>query len=268
MRTRAITGFFFILVMLASVLFSGYVFLVFFMLLSLLCLDEFYRLVKTDEIRPRRIMGGILALSIYLPVIYYFQQSGSQKYLIFAVPVTIIISIAELYRRSLNPFINLAYTFLGVCYIILPFCLFSASSFLSGEYNFHISLGTLILLWANDTGAYLFGVKFGKNKLFERHSPKKSWEGFFGGMFCSLLVAFILSTQYPELPVLHWAVMSLLVVIGGTFGDLCESMLKRSTGKKDSGSVLPGHGGFLDRFDGLLFAAPLVFVYLYLIFSF
>lgn len=121
------------------------------------------------------------------------------------------------------------------------------------------------MLWANDTGAYLFGVKFGKNRLFERHSPKKSWEGFFGGMFTSLVASYLISMQFTEMSPLIWAGMSFLIVCFGTLGDLVESMLKRSLDAKDSGSFLPGHGGFLDRFDGLLIAAPVVYVYLYLI---
>ena len=121
------------------------------------------------------------------------------------------------------------------------------------------------MLWANDTGAYLFGMKFGKRKLFERHSPKKSWEGFFGGMFTSLIVAFVISHFFVELDTLVWAGMAILISSFGTLGDLVESMLKRSLDAKDSGSFLPGHGGFLDRFDGLLIAAPVVYVYLYLV---
>jgi phosphatidate cytidylyltransferase len=108
-------------------------------------------------------------------------------------------------------------------------------------------------------------MNFGKHRLFERHSPKKSWEGFLGGMFTSLLVAFLISLWFTEMSTLIWGGMAILIVCFGTLGDLVESMLKRSLDTKDSGSFLPGHGGFLDRFDGLLIAAPIVYVYLYLI---
>lgn len=121
------------------------------------------------------------------------------------------------------------------------------------------------MLWANDTGAYLFGMKLGKRKLFERHSPKKSWEGFFGGVFTSLVVSIIIAFQFTEVEPIVWAGMAAIISCFGTLGDLVESMLKRSLGVKDSGSFLPGHGGFLDRFDGLLIAAPIVYVYLYLL---
>jgi phosphatidate cytidylyltransferase len=121
------------------------------------------------------------------------------------------------------------------------------------------------MLWASDTGAYLFGMKLGKTKLFERHSPKKSWEGFFGGVLTSVLVSYIISLFFTELSPFVLGGMAVLIVSFGTLGDLVESMLKRSLDVKDSGNILPGHGGFLDRFDGLLIAAPIVYVYLYLI---
>ena len=121
------------------------------------------------------------------------------------------------------------------------------------------------MLWANDTGAYLFGVRYGKRKLFERHSPKKSWEGFFGGMFTSAIVAYGLSFLFKETTPTVWVGMAILIASFGTLGDLVESMLKRSLDTKDSGGLLPGHGGLLDRFDGLLLAAPVVYAYLYLI---
>lgn len=121
------------------------------------------------------------------------------------------------------------------------------------------------MLWASDTGAYLFGRKLGSHKLFERHSPKKTWEGFFGGVLTSVLVSFIISLFFKEIPFLVWGGMAVLIVSFGTLGDLVESMLKRSLDAKDSGSLLPGHGGLLDRFDGLLIAAPIVYAYLYLI---
>ncbi|WP_423147601.1 phosphatidate cytidylyltransferase [Rubrolithibacter danxiaensis] len=265
MKTRAITGFFFVLVMLASVLTGAYTFSFFYLIIGLLCLIEFYKLVKQENVNPGRISGLLLALAIYLPISLHFLTGTSLVNIVVAVPFVSAVFIAELYFKAPKPFHNIAYTFLGIIFSFIPFCFFQALGFTVGIYNFHFPLSFLLLLWANDTGAYLFGVKFGKNKLFERHSPKKSWEGFFGGMITSLLVAFILGTQFTDIPLVHWAVISLIIVITGTLGDLIESMLKRSLNAKDSGSLLPGHGGVLDRFDGLLLSAPLVFVYLYLV---
>ncbi len=268
MKTRAITGFFFVLVMLSSVLLGEITFVIFFSILGLLSLDEFYRLVKSDEIRPLRIAGILLGLTAFLAFTLHLILKKDLSLLLAVVPVSVLICIAELYRKERKPFHSVSYTFLGVLMVIVPFCFYIGAAFAGGEYNYHYSLGFLILLWSSDTGAYLAGMKFGKNKLFERHSPKKTWEGFFGGMFMSLLAAFILSTQFTGISMVSWAVMSLIIVVCGTFGDLFESMLKRSMEVKDSGSLLPGHGGLLDRFDGLLLSAPLVYVYLYCVFQY
>lgn len=262
MKTRAITGFFFVGIMIAAVLMGAYAFTLFFLILSVLCTEEFYRLVSTSEVKPQKRWGLALVISIYLPLSMYFSEGEPLINLLIAVPVTILIIIAELYRKHANPFNNIAYTILGVLFAGVPFCFFYAIAYIDGSYSSNYPLAFLIFLWASDTGAYLFGTKLGKNRLFERHSPKKSWEGFIGGWLTSLLAALIISNFFHELPLIHWLGISTLIVIAGTFGDLSESMLKRSFSAKDSGSMLPGHGGLLDRFDGLLLAAPLVFVYL------
>lgn len=265
MKTRAITGFFFVAVMLASVLFGAYAFTAFFLLLSVLTLEEFYRLVRTEEVKPQSLLGLVLAVSLYVPVALYYLKGEPLIYLLFCVPLAVLIIVFELFRNKSQPFHNIAYTVLGVLFAFLPFCFFYGTAFNDGEYSSHYPLAFLILLWSSDTGAYLAGTTFGKHKLFERHSPKKTWEGFAGGLLTSLLAAGILSIYFKELPIRHWFAISAIIVVAGTLGDLSESMLKRSLSAKDSGSLLPGHGGLLDRFDGLLLAAPLVFVYLQLI---
>lgn len=265
MRTRAITGFFFVAVMLASILLGEYAFTLFFMVLSFLCTDEFYRLVQTGAVKPQKRWGLALIMSIYLPVSQHYSQGESIKYVLISIPVAVLIIIAELYRKHENPFHNISYTLFGVLYTGVPFCFFYVIAFSDGNYSTHYPLAFLILLWASDTGAYLFGTKLGKHRLFERHSPKKTWEGFIGGMITSVTAAAIISFYFYELKLVEWIGMSLIIVCAGTLGDLAESMLKRSVSAKDSGTILPGHGGLLDRFDGLLLASPLVFVYLQLI---
>lgn len=121
-------------------------------------------------------------------------------------------------------------------------------------------------IWINDTGAYIIGVSFGKHRLFERVSPKKSWEGFFGGALAALAAGYVFSVFIPDLTLVQWLLFSQIVVVFGTFGDLIESLLKRTIGTKDSGNILPGHGGFLDRFDSMLLAAPVIFIYLSFLF--
>ena len=267
MKTRAITAFFFTIVMLASIFLGSYVFSAFYLILSVLSLHEFYKLIKNSGIRPHRNIGLVAGALIFLMAagMHYFKYDV--KYLLLCIPLVFSVFITELYKKNKIPFANISFTFVGFVYVTIPFCFFHALGFLKDwhNYNFHFPLAFLLMLWANDTGAYLFGVKFGKRKLFERHSPKKSWEGFFGGMFTSAMVAFGISFLFKESAPVVWIAMAILIASFGTLGDLVESMLKRSLDTKDSGGMLPGHGGLLDRFDGLLLAAPVVYAYLYLI---
>lgn len=265
MKTRAITGFFFLLIMLASMLLGPYIFTIFYFILSLLCLVEFFTLVKTTGIRPHRTIGYIAAFVLFASVAVKYFFALEPKWLLVNIPLFFGIFIRELYKKSTIPFSNIAYTFLGLMYAVVPFIFFYNIAYISGRYNVHLALGFFILLWTNDTGAYLLGVKFGKKRLFERHSPKKSWEGFLGGVLTAILVATLLAYYFLEYSIYQWLTMGLLISCFGTLGDLVESMFKRSLNVKDSGNLLPGHGGVLDRFDGLLMAAPVVFVYLYLI---
>lgn len=267
MKTRAITAFFFTIVMLGSIFLGPYTFTGFYLLLSLAALYEFFKMVKTSGIRPHRNVALVAAGLIFLMTAgFHFLQFDS-KYLFLLVPLIFSVFIGELYKKSKIPFANISYTFVGFVYVTIPFCFFFSLGFLENttEYNRDLPLAFLLMLWANDTGAYLFGMKFGKTRLFERHSPKKSWEGFFGGVFTSVLTAYLISLQFTEVGVFIWIGMAVLIGCFGTLGDLVESMLKRSLDAKDSGTFLPGHGGFLDRFDGLLIAAPVVYSYLYLI---
>lgn len=159
---------------------------------------------------------------------------------------------------------------LGQMYVALPFALLPALVFVGDpahpmeiHYRWIFPLSVFIFLWTSDTGAYCFGSLFGKHRLFERISPKKSWEGSIGGAFTSLLAAYIISLWDSSLTLPQWLGFSLVVVIFGTWGDLVESLLKRQLGLKDSGNILPGHGGLLDRFDSSLLAIPASLVYLY-----
>ncbi|EDM36329.1 phosphatidate cytidylyltransferase [Pedobacter sp. BAL39] len=267
MKTRAITAFFFTIVMLGSMFLGAYVFTVFYLILSLAALMEFMTMIRTAGIRPHRNIAMVTATVIYSIIAGYHFLQFDTKFLLLLVPLIFSVFIGELYKRNKLPFANISYTFVGFMYITVPFCFFFSLGFLAdfNEYNFHLPLAFFLMLWASDTGAYLFGSRLGKTKLFERHSPKKSWEGFLGGMFTSVVVAVILSLFFKEMNAVVWAGMAVLIASFGTMGDLVESMLKRSLDVKDSGSILPGHGGFLDRFDGLFLSAPIVYAYLYLI---
>ena len=172
-------------------------------------------------------------------------------------------SWVKLYKRfERKPFTNIAFTFLGIFYIAVPFALLNIAVFEDGYYNFEIILGCLLILWASDTGAYFAGTLFGKRKLFERISPKKSWEGFFGGALLALIFAYGMAYYFHSINLFQWMTVGIIIIVGGAFGDLVESLLKRSIEIKDSGDSLPGHGGFLDRFDGLLISAPFIVAFL------
>jgi phosphatidate cytidylyltransferase len=135
-------------------------------------------------------------------------------------------------------------------------------------YNFHFILGIMLLIWVSDVGAYLVGSLIGKHKLYERISPGKTWEGSIGATIITVACSYIVSNWFPELAFKHWMVIGIIICVFGTMGDLIESMLKRQANVKDSGSIMPGHGGFLDRFDSLLFSAPFIYAYLTTIKSF
>lgn len=262
MLTRAITGFFFIAVLVGSIFLGQQVFVAFFSLVGLWCLYEFYGIVRSDAVKPNLVFGLLAAFVLaVLSALHCLGYIPFVKVWAF-VPFISLIFIAALYQKRSLPFHDIGYTLLGITYACVPFLFFVGLGFITGSYNPYIPLGFLIMLWANDTGAYLSGRSFGKHKLFERISPNKTWEGFIGGVLLALVIALNLEQYFGTLPKWQWASMALIIGVFGTLGDLVESMLKRSLGVKDSGNILPGHGGLLDRFDGLLMAAPLVFFFL------
>lgn len=262
MKTRAITGFFFVLVMLAMVIVNAHTFTVFFIFLSAWCLGEFYNMTAKVA-SPNRVLGIAISTLVFSGVAaFVYGLIFSLAWLLLVVPLVAVVYIAELYRKQETPFTNLGYTFLGFLYVVLPFIFFVALAFIEGRYNYRIPLGFFLILWANDTGAYLSGKAVGRTKLFERISPNKTWEGFFGGVLLALVLGFIVHHFFGVFELWKWLSISLIISVFGTYGDLVESMLKRSLDVKDSGAVLPGHGGLLDRFDGLLLSAPVVYVFI------
>jgi phosphatidate cytidylyltransferase len=271
MLTRAITGFLFILTVMAGVYFNSVIALSLFTLIIVLGIDEFYGLVKKSKtIQPIKFWGILTGLVSTITIGLIIFKIIEFKIIFVPILMIFFIFLIELYRKRENPFINVAYTLLGMVYIVVPFTMLFHLGFYKGNsfsdnYSFQIILGFFLMLWTNDTGAYLAGRFFGKHKLFERISPKKTWEGSFGGGLLTIGVAFVLSIYFTNLDQTNWIILAILVAIFGGLGDLVESMLKRSLNIKDSGNLLPGHGGILDRFDGLLLSVPFIYSYLYLI---
>jgi phosphatidate cytidylyltransferase len=232
-------------------------------------------MIENTGVKPRMIPGILTGLTAY--IISTLVASGylTFSYFLILIPIVLIIMGAELYRKQEKPFDSLAHTFFSILYIAIPFSLFPFSAFSRTglesllphpqiTFSPGIVIGFFILLWANDTGAYLIGISLGRHRLMERISPKKSWEGFIGGVLFSAAIAWLLSDWLGVVNAIQWIILSVIISISGTYGDLIESMLKRSTGVKDSGNIMPGHGGFLDRFDSAITSFPLVYLFILL----
>lgn len=260
---RIVTGVLGAITIITSVSLSQWTYFGIFLAIVVVALLEFYKLAGLDGMVPQKYFGTFCGGMIY--VLSFLIESGkiSFQYYYLIFPIVSFVYMIKLYKKfERKPFTNIAYTFLGIFYVAIPFSLLNIAVFDETGYHFEVILGCLLVLWASDTGAYFAGTFFGKRKLFERISPKKSWEGFFGGAALALLLAFGVSKYLDYLSVVQWMVVAVIIIVAGTFGDLIESLLKRSIEIKDSGTTLPGHGGFLDRFDGLLISAPFIVAYL------
>lgn len=268
---RSITGVIFVAVLLGAVYFGELSTFILFLAIVVLGADELYSIVKKSKtINPLGFWG--IVTSAVLFVLYTLSHKGiiEDKFLFVVVILIFLTFIFELFRKKSHPFVNITYTIIGCVYVALPFAMlynlghFDNYSF-SDSFNYQLIFGILFIQWANDTGAYLAGMSIGKHKLFERISPNKTWEGAIGGLLLAVGVAYACSVFLGVIDIVDWIVIGILIVIFGSFGDLVQSQLKRSLSIKDSGNILPGHGGILDRFDGLIISVPIVYSYLQLI---
>lgn len=266
---RILTGVIFVLLIVGSIFIDKHLFAVLFLVITALGMWEFYCLVEKAGISPNKFAGILAGMFLFSSNAMISLNVLSREVLMGNFVLIFLIFLYELYRKMPNPFTNIAFTFFGILYVAVPFSLlnyFPNPAFLPGVYHHNLLLGFFILIWINETGAYIIGMAFGKHRLFERVSPKKTWEGVFGGGMLSIITAIIISRYFTNMMMIDWLLIALIVVTFSTYGDLFESLFKRSINAKDSGNILPGHGGVLDRFDGVLMAAPFVFVYLTLFF--
>lgn len=275
LKQRVITAFFFVIIMLGGLFGGRYPFVMLFALINALCLWEFFGLLLKEKTKKRdkirRYIGLALGMTPFVLIAGIFLEwlDSPERILILVLllvfPIIFLALIYELYTASENPFHNVAIILLGLVYIGIPFALVEVLAFHGDDFQGTVIFSLLLLTWSNDTGAYLIGSQIGKTPLFPRISPKKTWEGSIGGLLVTILIAVLLHQIYGQLSVGRWIGLAIIVSIFGSFGDLVESMLKRSLGKKDSGSLLPGHGGILDRFDAFIFIMPFATTYLLMI---
>lgn len=264
---RTITGAFFVFLVLGSIWLHPGAFGALFLVVALLGQKEYYAMMTGNMPGPLRNIGLVSGFLVYGLVALHALGVVPLIGLVALLPLLFLPYLVELFSESQTPFINAAVTMGGIIYVVLPLALLNYFfyPFLQLQPTPILLSGFFLILWMNDTGAYLVGSQIGRNRLFERVSPKKSWEGSVGGAVVSLLAAYVVYSVWGLLDLQNWIIIALLIIIFGSLGDLVESRLKRSVDVKDSGSILPGHGGILDRFDAVLLASPMVFVYLIII---
>lgn len=296
---RSYSGIAFVIILVSAIAFSSITFVFLFLLILVIGMIEFYDMASRVKSFPQKFTGIVIGIIFFL--LCFSHSIGYISIKIFAlfIPMLSLVFISELYRVKKKPFTNIAYTFLGIIYVALPLSLFNYFVFKTSmttepliapfnmdiepmnnlfsnfyflntspnhiTYSPYILLGFFFLVWAFDTGAYIVGTAIGRTRLSKKISPKKSWEGTIGGAIITFGVAYVISLFFQDITIIDWFIISVIVVIMAQFGDLIESLFKRSINVKNSGNILPGHGGILDRFDGILLSAPIVFLYLELL---
>ncbi|WP_264509524.1 phosphatidate cytidylyltransferase [Flavobacterium sp. N1719] len=282
---RALSGTVYIVLLLASILYSTESFFLLFGIFLLIAIFEFSNLIQVRKIIPLisglLIYGGITLISHYRKETTAFLSSITQKEVAITINsttldwvllvVTLVVSIKcilFLFYDSIQSVSTSSKYIYLLGYIILPFIFITKISFGVKEYNPKIIIGLFILIWTNDTFAYIVGKSIGKHKLLERISPKKTIEGFLGGIVFAIFAGFLISKffiqaspKFSQKSIMIWCSIALIVGVMGTIGDLIESKFKRIAGVKDSGKIMPGHGGILDRLDSVIFVAPFVFLF-------
>lgn len=269
---RTITGALFVGILVGCILYSPLSFGILFTIITALSVREFGHLInESEEASLNKFITSIGGGYLFIAFMFYCQaDSDTQVFLPYLV-VMLYLFIAELYSRKKNPVANWAYSMLSQFYIAIPFALLNFLAFQFDPtvggivYNPILPLSIFVFIWLSDTGAYCVGSLIGKHRLFERVSPKKSWEGSIGGGLFSIASSVAFAHFFPFLTLIEWMGLAVIIVIFGTLGDLTESLMKRHLGIKDSGNILPGHGGMLDRFDSALMAIPAAVLYLHIL---
>lgn len=263
---RTLSGFFFVLIIIGSIWISPYSFAFAFAIIAGWTVFEFHKLTNIQaQVQVVPLLSVIGAVILFTTSFLF--ASGALQYPCFSLYglFVVLVLVLELYRKQENPLHNWAYFLMGQIIIALPFSLLNFILYIDGYYPL-LLMAVFITIWVYDTGAYLVGSTIGKHRMFERISPKKSWEGLIGGAVFALMSGYVFSLFIPNISLVSWLIFSEIIVVFATFGDLMESLMKRTISVKDSGDVIPGHGGLLDRFDSMLLVAPAIFIFLSFLF--
>lgn len=268
---RTVTGVAFVAVLVGCILWGYVSFTLLFAAITALCTREFCHIVnRRQDVQVNTAICTVSGLYLFMAISGFCTNLTPAGIFIPYLLSIVYLLVGELYLKSSHALNNWAFTMMSQMYVALPFATLNALAFspepaysMGVAYNYMLPLSVFIFLWSSDTGAYCFGSLFGRHKLFPRISPNKSWEGAVGGGVIALAASQLIAWADQSLSPWQWMGLALVVVIFGTWGDLVESLLKRQMGIKDSGNILPGHGGMLDRFDSSLLAIPAAVIYLY-----
>lgn len=262
--------------LLGCVWYSAWTFAVFFAVAQMRMLWEFYRMMRVAGYKPAALLGGSLSVLLFAGTFFInyindvkpiatgaYARPASYMLLSITLLLPTILIVREMAawpreKQDFSPFSNVGVALLGLLYVSLPMSLLTVVAFTDIGYDYRRIFALLLLVWSSDIGAYAAGKTFGKHKLAPSISPGKTWEGAIGGFLLTLVMGWALGYLLPELPLTYRLVVAAVVAVFGPLGDLAESMLKRSVGVKDSGRIMPGHGGLLDRFDAFLFILPVL----------
>ena len=258
--TRSISGLVYAIIFISAILFSKESYIALMAVFSTLCVFEFSRILKSKNVIPYVFLIGFMYLStIEVPVIFTnyligFSFSG------LLILLYLLISTKPIRSDNLAQKI-----FLQIIYLIVPFYFLIKLPFIENNYHPNIIIYIILMIWTNDSFAFIVGKNFGKHKLFESVSPKKTIEGFIGGLLFAVIAGFLIGKYSNSFPIFNWIIIAVIVAVFGSLGDLVESKFKRQAKIKDSGTIMPGHGGLLDRLDSLFFLAPFVYLYIHYI---
>ena len=264
---RIITGLVFLGLVIVSVSINPWIFAALFGFFTVIGIIEFYKMSGMLGFTPQKVTGIVIGVLTFI-VLFLLAMKILPPVMVFLLPVLMLsIPIIELFRQKPTPTSDWAQTLFAPVYIALPFGVMANMLFLpeSHEFSPKIILSFFAFVWISDTGAFCVGSLIGKHKLIPKISPKKTIEGLLGGIAFTLLASLPVCHYVGVFTQSQWLIISLVTVIFATFGDLVESMVKRNAGVKDSGKMLPGHGGVLDRFDSTLLAVPPVWLTIVLI---